>query len=88
MGLLIFGVVAVGTMLVMYALEERSHWFVLGFAVACAAASLYGLLIQAWPFAGIEAVWSTIALQRWWRRHSARSGEPGERRERAVGTGL
>ena len=70
MGLLIFGTLAVAAMLVTYALEERSHWFVLGFAAASAAASVYGLLIEAWPFAGIEALWSAIALRRWWRRYS------------------
>jgi hypothetical protein len=68
MGLLIFGIVAVGAMLGMYAMEERSSWFVLGFAGACAAASLYGLLIQAWPFAAIEALWSAVAIRRWWMR--------------------
>jgi Flp pilus assembly protein TadB len=55
-------------MLVTYALEERSHWFVLAFAGACASASTYGVLIEAWPFAAIEAVWSLVALRRWWRR--------------------
>ncbi len=66
--LLVFGAIAVGSMLVMYALEERSHWFVLGFAVASATASTYGFLIEAWPFAVIEAIWSVVALRRWWRR--------------------
>ncbi len=71
MGLLIFGAVAVGAMLLMYTLEERAHWYVLGFAVASAAAAAYGLLIAAWPFAVIEAIWSAVALRRWWRRYSA-----------------
>jgi hypothetical protein len=68
MVLLLFGIVAVSGMLVMYALEDRSHWFVLGFAVASAAAATYGFLIEAWPFAVIEAIWSLVALRRWWRR--------------------
>ena len=68
MGLLIFGSLAVAVMLLTYALEERSHWFVLAFAAASALAALYGLLIEAWPFAAIEAVWSLVALRRWWRR--------------------
>ena len=68
MVLLVFGAVAVGAMLVMYALEERSHWFVLGFAVASAAAATYGFLIEAWPFAAIEAIWSLVALRRWWKK--------------------
>jgi hypothetical protein len=63
----VFGVLAVTTMVVMYALEKRSHFFVLGFAGACAAASLYAVLIHSWPFAVVEAVWSVIALRRWLR---------------------
>ena len=89
MALLIFGTLAVASMLVMYALEERSHWFVLGFAAASAAAALYGLLIEAWPFAGIEAVWSAVAMRRWWRRTRAANGRLfSRRRETAVGTEL
>ena len=49
MAIEIFGICAVGTMVLMYALEERSHLFVLGFAAACVAASLYAVLIQSWP---------------------------------------
>lgn len=63
--LTIFGLVAVTAMVVTYALEERSHWFVLGFAVACALASVYGFLQGAWPFGVVEAVWSAVALRRW-----------------------
>ncbi len=69
MALLIFGTLAVGAMLVMYTLEERSHWFVLGFAAASATAAIYGGLIEAWPFAALEGVWSLVALRRWWRRY-------------------
>lgn len=72
MGLLLFGTIAVAVMLLMYALEARAHWFVLGFAVASALAAVYGALIGAWPFAVIEALWSVIALRRWWRRYSTR----------------
>ncbi len=68
--LLVFGAIAVGSMLVMYALEDRSHWFVLGFAAASAAAAMYGFLIEAWPFAVIEAIWSVVALRRWWGRRT------------------
>ena len=71
MALLIFGSLAVGAMLVAYALEERSHWFVLAFAVASAAASAYGFLIESWPFAAIEAIWSLVALRRWWLRRAS-----------------
>ena len=57
--------VAVTLMLVAYALEKRSHWFILAFAGACVLASVYGFLQGAWPFGLVEAVWSVIALNRW-----------------------
>ena len=60
-----FGLFAVTAMLVTYALEPRSPWFVLGFAFACALGSIYGFLQGAWPFGLVEAVWSLVALQRW-----------------------
>ena len=68
----LFGLFAVTAMLVCYALERRSPWFVLGFAGACALGSTYGFLQGAWPFGGVEAVWSVVALRRWWL---ARAGE-------------
>jgi hypothetical protein len=62
----IFGLFAVAAMLVFYALENRSHWFVLAFAFSCALGSVYGFLQGAWPFGLVEAVWSVVALRRWW----------------------
>jgi hypothetical protein len=59
-----FGVVAVAAMLVTYALEHRSRWFVLGFAFCCWLASLYGFLQGAWPFGVIELIWGFVALRR------------------------
>lgn len=63
--LTLFGVFSVTAMLVCYALEARSAWFVFGFAVACALASVYGFLQGAWPFGVIEAIWAAVALRRW-----------------------
>ena len=63
-----FGLFAVTTMLVTYALEERSARFVLAFAISCVLGSTYGFLQGAWPFGLVEAVWSGIALKRWWFR--------------------
>ena len=60
------GFVAVILMVTMYALEARSPWFVFGFAIACALASLYATLIQSWPFAAVEGLWSLVAFRRWW----------------------
>jgi hypothetical protein len=65
--LTLFGLFSVTAMLVCYTLERRSHWFVLGFAGACALGSIYGFLQGAWPFGLVEAVWSVVALLRWWR---------------------
>ena len=63
--LTIFGALAVSAMLVFYALEARSAWFLLAFAGACLASSAYGFLQGAWPFGIVELVWSGIALGRW-----------------------
>jgi hypothetical protein len=63
----LFGLFAVTAMLVCYALEQRSPWFVLAFAVSCALGSVYGFLQGAWPFGAVEAVWAGVALRRWAR---------------------
>jgi len=47
--LTLFGVLALTAMLVFYALEDRSHWYILAFAGACALGSAYGFLQGAWP---------------------------------------
>jgi hypothetical protein len=64
--LALFGLFAVSAMLFCYAFERRSHWFILGFAAACALGSVYGFLQGAWPFGLVEAVWSAVAVRRWW----------------------
>jgi len=63
--LTIFGLFAVTAMLVCYALEARSRWFILAFAGACVMGSIYGFLQGAWPFGLVEAVWSVVAIRRW-----------------------
>jgi hypothetical protein len=65
--LTLFGLFAVTAMLVFYALEDRSPWFVLAFAGACALGSVYGFLQGAWPFGVVEAIWALVAVRRWWR---------------------
>ena len=62
----IFGLFAVTAMLLFYALEKRSRWFILGFAGACVLGSAYGFLQGAWPFGLVEGVWAVVALRRWW----------------------
>lgn len=72
-GLTLFGLIAVTAMLVFYAVEARSPHFVLAFAAACVMASAYGFLQGAWPFGMVEAIWSGVALRRWWLQ---RRGKP------------
>ena len=62
--LTLFGLFAVSSMLITYACEARSHWFVLAFAGACALGSIYGFLQGAWPFGVVEAIWALVALRR------------------------
>ncbi|MBR1189861.1 hypothetical protein [Bradyrhizobium sp. AUGA SZCCT0160] len=61
----LFGLFAVTAMLICYALEDRGHWYILGFAGACALGSAYGVLQGAWPFGLVEAIWAVVALRRW-----------------------
>ena len=88
-------------MLVFYALEDRSPWFIVAFAGACVLASIYGFLQGAWPFGVVEAIWAVVALYRWRMRVAGRfahgsmiDGEPsraspvpaGQRRARLLGS--
>ena len=68
MALTLYGVCALTFMMAMYALEQRGDGFVLAFAVGCALSSAYGFASGAWPFGVVEAVWTVIALRRWWLR--------------------
>jgi hypothetical protein len=72
-----FGLFAVTAGLVCYALEERSPWFILAFAVACAMGSVYGFLQGAWPFGLVEVAWAIAALVRWAR---VSASDPASRR--------
>jgi hypothetical protein len=63
-----FGLFSVTAMLVCYALEDRSPWFILAFAGACALGSAYGFLQGAWPFGIVEAIWAGVAVWRWMSR--------------------
>ncbi len=65
-----FGLFAVTAMVVFYALEKRSPWFVFAFALACVLGSAYGFLQGAWPFGLVEAVWSGVAFRKWWLTRS------------------
>lgn len=64
--LTVFGLFAVTAMVVTYALEQRSRWYILAFAGACLLGSAYGFLQGAWPFGVVEAIWAVVAARRWW----------------------
>jgi hypothetical protein len=68
MALTVAGVLVLTFMMTMYALERRGDGYVLAFAVGCALSSAYGFASGAWPFGAVEAVWSVIAVRRWWGR--------------------
>lgn len=72
--LTLFGVVAVTSMLIFYAVEHRGPVFILCFAASCAASSAYGFLQGAWPFGIVEGIWTFVALQRW--RQTATTAGP------------
>ena len=67
-----FGLFAVTLMVICYALEDRSRWYILGFAFACVLGSIYGFLQGAWPFGVVEAVWAVIAVWRWKKKRGLR----------------
>jgi len=59
-----FGVVAATTMVTSYALEDRHRYWIVVFAVGCAATALYGVLTGAWIFAVLETIWAAVALRK------------------------
>lgn len=71
--LTLFGLAAVGLMLLLYALEDRHSGYVLAFAGACLLASTYGFLQGAWPFGVVEAIWALVAVHRWRKRRAVES---------------
>jgi hypothetical protein len=73
--LTLFGLFAVSAMLITYALESRSTWFIFAFAISCALGSAYGFLQGAWPFGVVEAIWSLVALRRWYQARKDRRFE-------------
>jgi hypothetical protein len=71
-GLTLFGLFAVTSMLVTYALEKRSPWLVLAFAASCLLGSAYGFLQGAWPFGLVEIIWAIVAANRWSQERKSR----------------
>ena len=65
--LTIFGAVAVSVMVLAYALESRSAWYVAVFAGASATTVIYSGLAEVYPITVIEAIWAGIAARRFLR---------------------
>ncbi len=62
--LTLFGLFSVTIMLVFYALEKRSRWFIFAFAITCLMASAYAFLQGAWPFGIVEIFWFVVVMRR------------------------
>jgi hypothetical protein len=67
----VFGVCALGFMMLMYALEPRHPRFVAAFALGCLLSSAYGFLSGAWPFGVVEVIWALVAARRFLASNSA-----------------
>ena len=74
-GLEWFGLVAVSSMLIFYALEKRHSIYILAFAASCLLASAYGFLQGAWPFGVVEIIWAGVAFHRWYLTRPAKMGD-------------
>jgi hypothetical protein len=72
--LTLVGAAALACMVICYALEARSPWFVFAFGLACLWASAYGWLAGTWPFGIGECLWGLLALRRWMRVVDGRIG--------------
>ncbi|QDU61592.1 hypothetical protein Pan216_24530 [Planctomycetes bacterium Pan216] len=73
--LTLFGFVSVSFMVLFYALESRSAWFVFAFGCTCVSSAIYAALIGSWPFAAVETIWSVVAFTRWYRAWTSK-GSP------------
>ena len=62
----VFGIIAITTMVVAYALEKQGKFFIILFAFGCAMATSYAYLINSYPFMIAEAIWAVIAFWRWY----------------------
>jgi hypothetical protein len=85
--LTVVGAAALACMIVCYALEARSPWFVLAFGLACLWASAYGWLVGAWPFGIGEGLWGLLALRRWARAVDGDRGGVARPKARCPETG-
>ena len=57
----------------------RGRRFVLAFAVGCALSSTYGFLAGTWPFGIVEAIWSVVAVMRYFDQRPAADGDSNHR---------
>ena len=76
--LTLFGSLAVSVMVLAYALDQRSPWFIALFAAASAATAVYSGFAEVYPVMVVEAIWAGIALRRFHlaRRRTVRVSAP------------
>lgn len=61
----LMGIIAISIMVISYTLQDRNPGYIALFAFGCAMAAVYALLINAYPFAIAESIWSLVAFSRW-----------------------
>jgi len=59
------GIIAISIMVISYALQDRNPGYIALFSFGCATAAIYAVLINAYPFAIAESIWSLVAFSRW-----------------------
>ncbi len=52
-------------MVISYALERHSAFFIATFALGCALAAVYAYLLGSYTFLFGEGIWAVIACARW-----------------------
>ena len=61
----LLGLVAISIMVISYALERYSSFFIATFALGCVLAAVYAYHLGSYPFLIAESIWAAIAFARW-----------------------
>jgi len=64
--LTVYGTSVVTLMMVFYALEQKSSWFILAFGISYIGSAMYGFLAGTWPFGIVESICSVVAFRKWY----------------------
>jgi len=74
-GLLVIGTIAVTVMMISYALERYSKWFLIPFSLGCALTSFYSGVAGLYPITVVEGIWGFVALFRLWTLNKQKPNE-------------